>query len=190
MVILTKEKHMSNYKVSSLGGGQATIVTGDIEQYQKDQDAQLAYQMKKFWEGPSHKFMSVDLATLGCEKLWTGQEKTIFGKKIWPILYDTQGRVGEAIAKHSGKAPFLSMIQVWNGSKNIMMGFTEADIKDAGFNWRKEDLLPQDDLLNRSLSACVLKGDPLLFYVIKAQVYTKHAEKQGVKASILHRIWD
>jgi hypothetical protein len=181
---------MSNYKVSSLGGGQVTTVTGDIEQYLQDEDAQLAYQMKQFWEGPKPKSSNVDLATTGAEKLWTGQEKNYWGKKIWPILYDTRGSVGEAIGDHSGTAPFLSMIQLWNGYKNIMMGFTEADIKDAGFNHRKEDLLPQDDLLNRSLSACVLKGDPMLFYVIKPQVYTKHSEKQGVKASILHRIWD
>lgn len=178
-----------DYKVETLGDG-AYTVTGDLESYYKDKERQMKEGLDQFWGGDDYSYMSVDLAVSGCEKLWTGLEKNYYGHKLWPIMYDTRNGVGKLIAEKSGKLPFVVMLQVWKGMKNVLFGVTQAEIDDAGFNWRKENLLADDDLLNRGISALRLKEHPMITTLIMDQYMHKRSKEQGVDAATLYRVWD
>lgn len=178
-----------DYKIESIGDG-AGIVTGDIDSYYRDRERQMKEGFDQFWGKDDHSYMSVDLAITGSEKLWTGLEKNYYGHRLWPIMYDTRNSVGKLIAEKSGSQPYVVMLQIWKGSKNVLFGVTQAEIDDAGFNWRRENLLADDDLLNRGISALRLKQHPLISTLISDQYRHKRSKEQGVDAATLYRVWD
>ena len=179
----------TDYKIESLGNG-AYTVTGNIDSYYKDKERQIKEGFDRFWGGDDYTYMSVDLAITGCEKLWTGLEKNYYGHKLWPIMYDTRNGVGKSIAEKSGKPEFVVMLQIWKGSKNVLFGVTQAELDDAGFNWNRENLLADDDIVNRGISALRLKEHPIITTLIMNQYHHKKSKAQGVDAATLHRIWD
>ena len=178
------------YKVDTLSGGAGAIITGDLEDYYKDRDKQITDSFNKFWGNEDYTYMSMDLAVLGCKKLWTGLEKTYYGHRLWPIMYDTRGGVGERIAEKNGNTLYIVMLQIWKGSKNVMFGITQEEIDDAGFNWERKDLLAKDDLINRGISALRLKEHPIIAPIIIDQYMHKRSREQDVDGATLHRVWD
>ena len=180
------------YKVQDLGGAQ--IVTGDIEAYRKNAQDNLRAYFNRRWAEAKQGPINVDLAVLGAPKLWTGLEKTYYGHKLWPILYDvsieTNGKtLGESIARGKGNIPVL-ILQIWKGFTNMMIGISQARLDDAGFNWERKNLLADDDLLNRGISALRLMEDPMISTIIMDQFSHKRSKEQGVDAGKLVRIWD
>jgi hypothetical protein len=54
-----------------------------------------------------------DLAVLGCKKVHMGPEKTVLGKKIWPIVYQTNDAVWNLF---NIDTPLT--LQVWNSYRS------------------------------------------------------------------------
>ena len=178
------------YNVYNTGSSGGSVITGDLEDYYKDRDKQNTDGFNKFWGNEDYTYMSMDLAVLGCKKLWTGLEKTYYGHRLWPIMYDTRGGVGERIAEKNGNTLYIVMLQIWKGSKNVMFGITQEEIDDAGFNWERKDLLAKDDLINRGISALRLKEHPIITPIIMNQYMHKRSREQNVDGATLHRVWD
>ena len=182
------------YEVEDLGGG-AQIVTGDIDAYRRNAQENLRSYFNQRWAEAKQRMANVDLAVLGAPKLWTGLEKSYYGHKLWPILYDvsiknhTGKTLGESIAHDKSNIPVL-MLQIWKGYTNIMIGISQARLDDAGFNWQRENLLADDDLVNRGISALRLMEDPMISTIIVDQFSHKRSKEQGVDVGKLVRIWD
>jgi hypothetical protein len=66
-----------------------------------------------------------DLAVLGCKKVHMGPEKTVLGKKIWPIVYQTN----EAVRCLFNITTPLTL-QIWNSYCNHVIPLNSEKPED------------------------------------------------------------
>jgi hypothetical protein len=106
----------------------------------------------------------------------------------------------KVLSSIKSEKPMVALLQVWDEKtlKSIMIGFTQEMIDDAGHDYYNQQVLAQDDLLNRAIAAIRLvhDGHPLLTHVAMCLAYGAPKDDQeptplpGVKSSAIRRIWD
>lgn len=127
---------------------------------------------------------NVDL-TLLAPAQFVSKETNQGGKKFKVYIF-TAPAVTQAISRKTGKT-IKSVIQIWNGSRSVILPQPEEVLENARLNWREEKVIPADLLVEQTIAALRLNSDqPVIHHLAMFLAY----EHKDVRGELCHRVWD
>jgi hypothetical protein len=128
---------------------------------------------------------NVDLTLLAPATFKSKKSYTVGGKKFDIDIHCLNTAV-IAIGRQA-KRELLSVIQIWNGSKSVLITWTKDKLDDARVNWRGENRIKADDILSQSVSALRLATDnPAVHHIAMFLAY----EHDAIDSGGCHAVWD
>ena len=125
---------------------------------------------------------NVDLTLLG-NPVFASNNVNISGKKFQVnIFVDSQ-----VLAIVKGRGEIGSIVQIWNGSKNMIVPLSVETLEDACLDWKGKACLDQDDLVSQSICALRLNFE---FPALSALTLSIAHNNSTVDADGCSRVWN
>jgi len=127
----------------------------------------------------------IDLSLMGEDAAFSSKRMNIGGKAFKAFIY-TGERVTSGLSNVAG-VEVAAAIQVWNGSKSVILMKTAAELADARLDYRGRAVLAENDLVSQFIASMRLTNNTPFNSSLAMKLAYDH---EGVNAAGIHSVWD